>query len=249
MASLYPAMEERRAYIKHRRPPRSFINTSIVHQCITVTQHLYLHLPNVTFPTTFLQPRNGTRTKAKRIPMGHYHSGRTAIRSTLLPRRPRNHHRGRVQAQRHMAQMAPWLLPPVRDPTLSIPSISPQLPINTNNHRVGVGRFTVPTSEDDSTPRVIIQHLFDGLALLHKFRMTDGRVYYMSRYTSNGITNQAKKDGYVKNSWVGPNPNTPLFEAQDPCSKLLGARVSLIVLYSMSCGSMRSDLETNGEEI
>ena len=154
-----------------------------------------------------------------------------------------------MQAQRHLAKMAPWFLPPVRHSTPSIPHPSPQLPTNTNNHRVGVGRFTVPTSEDDSTPRVIIQHLFDGLALLHKFRMTDGRVYYMSRYTSNGITRAAQRDGYVKNSWVGPNPNTPLFEAQDPCSKLLGARVSLIVLYSMSCGSMRSDLETNGEEI
>ncbi|KAI4931419.1 hypothetical protein J4E85_004012 [Alternaria conjuncta] len=95
--------------------------------------------------------------------------------------------------------------------------------------RVGVGRFTVPTSEDDSTPRVIIQHLFDGLALLHKFRMTDGRVYYMSRYTSNGITRAAQRDGYVKNSWVGPNPNTPLFEAQDPCSKLLGARQTVFL--------------------
>ncbi|CAN9432091.1 unnamed protein product [Alternaria alternata] len=90
--------------------------------------------------------------------------------------------------------------------------------------RVGVGRFTVPTSEDDSTPRVVIQHLFDGLGLLHKFRMVDGRVYYMSRYTHNGIVRRAMKDGYVTNSWMGPNPNTPLFEAQDPCSKLLGAR-------------------------
>jgi hypothetical protein len=96
-------------------------------------------------------------------------------------------------------------------------------------HRVGVGRFTVPTSEDDSTPRVVIQHLFDGLGLLHKFRMVDGRVYYMSRYTHNGIVRRAMKDGYVTNSWMGPNPNTPLFEAQDPCSKLLGARVSGIL--------------------
>jgi torulene dioxygenase len=86
--------------------------------------------------------------------------------------------------------------------------------------------FHRPTSEDDSTPRVIIQHLFDGLGLLHKFRMVDGRVYYMSRYTHGGIVRRAMKDGYVTNSWMGPNPNTPLFEAQDACSKLLGARVS-----------------------
>ena len=104
--------------------------------------------------------------------------------------------------------------------------ISAHLQVDIDKHRVGVGRFTVPTSEDDSTPRVIIQHLFDGLGLLHKFRMIDGRVYYMSRYTHGGIVRRAMKDGYVTNSWMGPNPNTPLFEAQDPCSKLLGARVS-----------------------
>lgn len=94
---------------------------------------------------------------------------------------------------------------------------------------MGVGCFTVPTSDDNSTPRVVIQHLFDGLDLLHKFRMVDGRVYYMSRYTDNGIVRWAMKDGYVTNSWMGPNPNTPLFEAQDPCSKLFGARVSEIL--------------------
>ncbi|KAH9882973.1 hypothetical protein J1614_000339 [Plenodomus biglobosus] len=93
--------------------------------------------------------------------------------------------------------------------------------------RVGVGRFTIPTSEDDSTPRVRFQHLFDGLALLHKFRLVDGKVYYMSRYTHNGVVRRAKKDGYVTSTFMGPNPNTPLIEAQDPCSALLGARQTL----------------------
>jgi torulene dioxygenase len=71
-----------------------------------------------------------------------------------------------------------------------------------------------------------MQHLFDGLGLLHKFRMIDGRVYYRSRYTAEGVVRRAKRDGYVTNTFIGPHPNTPLFEAYDPCSTLLGVRVS-----------------------
>jgi len=52
-ASMYPAMKGRFVYIKHRRTPRGFINTRVVHQCLTVTTPLHLHLSNLAFPSTF----------------------------------------------------------------------------------------------------------------------------------------------------------------------------------------------------
>ncbi|KAF9880324.1 putative lignostilbene- -dioxygenase protein [Colletotrichum karsti] len=91
--------------------------------------------------------------------------------------------------------------------------------------RVGPGRWTIPLSEDGSKPKAVIQHFFDGLAMLHKFRMQDGLVFYTSRYTSEGVVRRAKKDGYLSASVFGLNPNTPLKYAQDPCSALLGAQV------------------------
>ncbi|KAI9170552.1 retinal pigment epithelial membrane family protein [Paramyrothecium foliicola] len=95
--------------------------------------------------------------------------------------------------------------------------------------RVGAGRFTVPLSEDDSKPRAVFQHFFDGLGMLHKFRMSDGRVHYSSRYTAEGVVRNAEKNGYVSSPMFGLNANTPLKHAQDPCSALLGAQQSLYV--------------------
>jgi torulene dioxygenase len=70
-----------------------------------------------------------------------------------------------------------------------------------------------------------LQHFFDGLGMLHKFRMTDGEVHYQSRYTAEGVVRKAKKNGYVSTIMFGLNANTPLKAAQDPCSALLGAQV------------------------
>ncbi|KAL6416054.1 retinal pigment epithelial membrane family protein [Ilyonectria robusta] len=92
--------------------------------------------------------------------------------------------------------------------------------------RVGMGRFTVPLSEDGSKPNAVLQHFFDGLGILHKFRMTGGEVFYTSRHTSDGILKKAKKNGYLTTSMFGINANTPLKHAQDPCSALLGAQQS-----------------------
>lgn len=91
-----------------------------------------------------------------------------------------------------------------------------------------MGRFTVPLSEDGSKPKAVLQHFFDGLGMLHRFRMTNGEVFYRSRHTSDGILRKAKKDGYVTTLMFGLNANTPLKDAQDPCSALLGAQVSRI---------------------
>lgn len=62
--------------------------------------------------------------------------------------------------------------------------------------------------------------------MLHKFRMSNGQVYYASRYTHDGMVRNAKKKGYLSSITFGLNPNTPLIEAQDPCSALLGGQVS-----------------------
>lgn len=62
--------------------------------------------------------------------------------------------------------------------------------------------------------------------MLHKFRITDGRVFYQSRHTAEGIVRKAKKEGYISTTMFGINANTPLKVAQDPCSALLGAQVS-----------------------
>lgn len=92
--------------------------------------------------------------------------------------------------------------------------------------RIGAGKFTIPLSEDGSKPNAVLQHFFDGLGILHKFRMEEGRVHYSSRHTAEGVVKRAKKDGYVSTIMFGLNANTPLKEAQDPCSALLGAQVS-----------------------
>jgi torulene dioxygenase len=92
---------------------------------------------------------------------------------------------------------------------------------------MGVGRFVVPLSEDGSKPNAVLQHWFDGLAMLHKFRMEDGRVYYTSRYTAEGVVKKAKKNGFLQTLMGGLNANTPLKDAQDPCSALLGAQQSV----------------------
>ncbi|KAF5691955.1 retinal pigment epithelial membrane family [Fusarium denticulatum] len=99
--------------------------------------------------------------------------------------------------------------------------------INGTFIRMGVGRFVVPLSEDGSKPNAVLQHWFDGLAMLHKFRMEDGRVYYTSRYTAEGVVKKAKKNGFVQTLMAGLNANTPLKDAQDPCSALLGAQQSV----------------------
>lgn len=92
----------------------------------------------------------------------------------------------------------------------------------------------IPTSEDGSTPNAVVQHFFDGLAILHKFRFVGGEVFYRSRHTAEGVVARAKKDGYLGMTMFGKNANTPLFglrgetplkDAQDPCSALLGAQV------------------------
>lgn len=94
--------------------------------------------------------------------------------------------------------------------------------------RIGIGRITVPTSEDGSKPDAVFQHFFDGLGCLHKFMFSNGQVRYISRHTSDGILKRAKEQGYVTSHMFGANANTPLFLAQDPCSALLGAQVSNI---------------------
>jgi torulene dioxygenase len=81
-------------------------------------------------------------------------------------------------------------------------------------------------SEDGSKPKAVLQHFFDGLGMLHKFRMKDGRVFYQSRHTAEGVVSKAKKQGFVSTVMFGVNGNTPLKMAQDPCSALLGAQVS-----------------------
>lgn len=56
--------------------------------------------------------------------------------------------------------------------------------------------------------------------------MVEGRVYYRSRHTAEGLVRKAKRDGYLSTTMFGLNANTPLKDAQDPCSALLGAQVS-----------------------
>ncbi|KAL3475742.1 carotenoid oxygenase [Aspergillus californicus] len=97
--------------------------------------------------------------------------------------------------------------------------------------RVGMGRFTVPLSEDGSKPNAVLQHFFDGLGMLHKFRISAGEVFYTSRHTADGVVRKAKKNGYLSTSMFGLNANTPLKNAQDPCSALLGAQIMQQSLY------------------
>ncbi|CCT63302.1 uncharacterized protein FFUJ_00065 [Fusarium fujikuroi IMI 58289] len=99
--------------------------------------------------------------------------------------------------------------------------------VNGSFIRMGVGRYVIPLSEDGSKPNAVSQHWFDGLAMLHKFRMEDGRVYYNSRYTAEGVVRKAKKNGFLQTLTAGLNANTPLKDAQDPCSALLGAQQSV----------------------
>ncbi|KAI1841213.1 hypothetical protein JX265_013172 [Neoarthrinium moseri] len=93
--------------------------------------------------------------------------------------------------------------------------------------RVGIGRVVIPLSEDGSKPDAVLQHFFDGLNLLHKFRMEDGKVFYRSRYTAEGVVRRAKKEGRLTSIMTGLDANTPLYRAQDPCSALLGTNQSL----------------------
>ena len=53
--------------------------------------------------------------------------------------------------------------------------------------RMGAGKFTIPLSEDGSNPNAVLQHFFDGLGMLHTFRMGGGRVYYSSRHTAKSV--------------------------------------------------------------
>lgn len=63
--------------------------------------------------------------------------------------------------------------------------------------------------------------------MLHKFTFENGQVRYISRHTAEGVIRRAKKDGFLSVTMFGLNANTPLKDAQDPCSALLGAQVSL----------------------
>lgn len=109
---------------------------------------------------------------------------------------------------------------------------------------MGSGRFTVPLSEDGSKPNAVLQHFFDGLAILHKFRMSNGQVYYSSRHTAEGVVRKAARDGFLTTTMFGLNANTPLIDAQDPCSALLGAQVSIPGAYS-GFGITVTDLYSN----
>jgi torulene dioxygenase len=95
--------------------------------------------------------------------------------------------------------------------------------------RVGAGKFVIPLSEDGSKPPAILQHFFDGLGMLHKFIFENGKVRYISHYTAEGVIRRAKKEGFLSVTMFGLNANTPLQDAQDPCSALLGAQQSLWV--------------------
>ena len=100
-----------------------------------------------------------------------------------------------------------------------------KLPYN----RIGAGKFVIPLSEDGSKPPAILQHFFDGLGMLHKFDFDNGQVTYSSRHTAEGVVRRALKDGFLSTPMFGLNANTPLIEAQDPCSALLGAKVRLSI--------------------
>jgi hypothetical protein len=84
-----------------------------------------------------------------------------------------------------------------------------------------------------------MQHFFDGLGMLHKFDIADGKVVHLSRYTADGVARQAKKDGYINTLLMfGSNANPPpevmaaanaqLGDAQDPCQALLGRQVTIL---------------------
>jgi hypothetical protein len=62
--------------------------------------------------------------------------------------------------------------------------------------------------------------------MLHKFTFRNGQVHYISRHTAEGVIRRAKKEGFLSVTMFGLNANTPLKDAQDPCSALLGAQVS-----------------------
>ncbi|KAJ5805701.1 uncharacterized protein N7503_003303 [Penicillium pulvis] len=98
--------------------------------------------------------------------------------------------------------------------------------------RVGGSKFVVPLSEDGSKPAAVLQHFFDGLGSLHRFRFADGQVHYTSRSNTDGVARNAKRDGIVRTHMFGPNANTPLRDAQDPCSKLLGESILVHTDYN-----------------
>ncbi|KAF4503542.1 retinal pigment epithelial membrane family [Fusarium agapanthi] len=93
----------------------------------------------------------------------------------------------------------------------------PETPTNIVLRSKGVGRFVVPLSQDGSKPNVVVKHWFDGLAMLHKFRMEDDRVHYTSRYTTEDVVKKAKENGFLQSLMAGLNANTPLKDAQDLC--------------------------------
>jgi len=58
--------------------------------------------------------------------------------------------------------------------------------------------------------------------------LLNGEVRYSSRHTHKGMLRKALKDGYISTTMFGVNANTPMLQAQDPCSQLLGAKVSWV---------------------
>jgi hypothetical protein len=109
--------------------------------------------------------------------------------------------------------------------------------------RCGNGTYTVPLSEDGSKPDALLQHFFDGLGILHKFRMERGQVFYMSKHNTSGVAERAKKRGFIETHFFGPNPNTPLVEAQDPCYLLYGKQVRVKQLPSHHECSEESEMD------
>ncbi|OJJ07763.1 hypothetical protein ASPVEDRAFT_89005 [Aspergillus versicolor CBS 583.65] len=97
--------------------------------------------------------------------------------------------------------------------------------------RVGCGQYIIPTSDDGSTKPVVLQHWFDGLNTLHKFRIENGKVHYMSRSTTKGVLERVKQIGKFDSPTIGASPNQTLGPI-DPCSTRLGAQQSVFTQSS-----------------
>ncbi|KAI1628316.1 carotenoid oxygenase [Exophiala viscosa] len=63
--------------------------------------------------------------------------------------------------------------------------------------RVGNYKYTIPLAEDGSKPNAVLQHFFDGLGSLHRFRFANGEVHYNSNSNTEGVLRNAKRDGIV----------------------------------------------------
>ncbi|KAH7020370.1 hypothetical protein EDB80DRAFT_821259 [Ilyonectria destructans] len=102
--------------------------------------------------------------------------------------------------------------------------------------RGGCGQYILETSDDGLTKPVVLQHWFDGLMMLHKFRTEDGKAYYMSKHTANGIINRVRKQGFYDSPTVGISPNQALSPI-DPCLVRLGAQIELsfLLIADPSC--------------